>query len=336
MKPDAPSRQMFQFLWPGGLIAQAIYVAARLGVADRISEEPRSAMDLAGETGSHVDALERVLRSLSCVGIFEEDETGCFAHTPLSETLRRDHPQSTRAWAVFLGTPWIWRPWGELLETVRTGEPGFERLFGDFYRYMSEHPDDAAIYDEAMSSGSAMTVEQIVGEYDFSGFSRIVDVGGGQGELLKGILEANRRANGVLQDLPRVVEGAKDLTSGELADRCEVIGRDFWEGVPVDGDAYLLKGIVHGMDDENALRLLKLIRSAIRDEGRLLILEAVPQGRQEANPQKAFMDLMMLALVRGRERTEEQLRQLLARAGFELTRVVRTEMASTIVEARPA
>ena len=199
MNPDAPSRQMFQFLWPGGLIAQAIYVAARLGVADCISEAPRSAADLAGETGSRVDALQRVLRALSCVGIFEEDEKGRFAHSPLSETLRRDHPQSTRAWAVFLGTPWIWRPWGELLETVRTGEPGFERIFGDFYCYMKEHPDDAVIYDEAMSSGSAMSVEQIVGEYDFSGFSRIVDVGGGQGELLKGILEANRHA-------PRVVE----------------------------------------------------------------------------------------------------------------------------------
>lgn len=335
MGEDTPSRRLFGLIWPGALVAQAVHVAARLGIADLLGAEPRSVDELAEAAGAHPDALGRVLRALTSVGVFREVEPGRIGHTTTSETLRADHPESTREWAVFLSAPWIWRPWGELVETVRTGQPPFDRLFGQgFCDCMERHPDQAEIYDAAMSSGSARSIETILPAFDFSPFERIVDVGGGRGELLRGILEAHRGAHGVLLDLPRVVEGAAGLRDGDLAGRCEIVGADFFDGLP-EGDLYLFKGILHGFADEDAKRLLELCRRAIRRGGRVLILEAVPDRSGDGDPRRAFMDLMMLALVPGRERPVEEFEQLLELSGFALVELLRTDGPSSIVVAAP-
>ena len=197
-----PSRQMGQLIWPGAMAAQTIYVAAKLGLADIITKGPKTAEELALETNTHPPTLRRFLRALNSLGIFSEDATGRFHHTPLSETLRSDVPDSVRAWAMMLGAPFIWKPWGELHETLITGRPAFERIFGlNLFDHLAKHPDDGAIFDAAMSSESS-GLSDMLSAYDFSKFDRIVDVGGGRGELLRGILAANPALRGILYDLP--------------------------------------------------------------------------------------------------------------------------------------
>ena len=335
MNNTSPSMQLLNHIYPGPLAAQAIYVVARLNIAELIENDARSIENLAAETGAHADALRRIMACLTAIGVFHETADRRFEHTPASETLRSDHPQSTRALAVMMGCPWTWKSWGELLDTVQTGEPGFERIYGrHFDQYMAEHPADGAIYNDAMTASSGMLVDSIVSSYDFSQFGRLVDVGGGQGALLEAILLANPKATGVLIDLPSVVEAAIALRLTEVADRCEVHPGNIFDSVPQGGNAYILKGILHGFDDEDAIKILHNCRQAIQADGRLLVIESVRQEANDPNPQTAFMDLMMLTLVPGRERSKDELEVLLTQAGFELTAVYATAGPS-IAEAVP-
>lgn len=305
--------QLFQFIWPGAMATQAIYVAATLGVADHLHPTPRSIGELAAATHTHAESLRRLLRSLKSVGIFSEDAAGKFQNTPMSDCLRHDHPQSIRAWAIFLSSPFFWKSLGALHETVMTGETAVDRLFGKpFFKYLAEHSDAAAIFNAAMGSGSAMIAPLVVSGYDFSKFMRIVDVGGGNGTLLRGILAANPQARGVLFDLPEVVATAKV--------DAEIIGGDFFDAIPAGGDAYILKGVVHDWSTPDAVRILKNCRSAIRPDGTLFLVEGVlPSG--ESNPGD-FMDVLMMTLTGGQERTESGFRSLLSDAGFSLQRVI--------------
>lgn len=331
------SKRMSQFIWPGAMAAQAVYVAAKLGLADLITRQPKTADELALATKTHGPSLHRFLRALITLGIFTEDEIGRFHHTPLSETLRSDQPNSARAWAIMLGAPFIWRPLGELYETVVTGRPAFERIYdANFFDHLAKHPDDGSVFDAAMSSHSTI-VPAILAEYDFSRFDRIVDVGGGQGELLQAILSANPKLQGVLYDLPNVVAGARaELQTGAIASRCEVVGGDFFKNVPEGADAYLLKQIIHSWNDEDAVKILKNCRRAIRNNGTLLIIGDVLRQSNEPDPNGGLMDLMMLVLSPGRERTEPEYNALLKKAGFALARVIPTLTSSpSIIECRP-
>ena len=311
--PPSPSMQLFQFIWPGPMAAQAIHVAATLGVADYLHPTPRLVDELAAATNTHPESLRRLLRSLKSVGVFSEDESGKFQNTPMSDCLRRDHPESIRAWAVFLSAPFLWKSLGALHETVVTGQTAVDRIFGKaFFTYLAEHSDDAAIFNAAMGRGSAMVAPLVVSAYDFSGFTRIVDVGGGNGTLLRGILAANPRVRGVLFDLPQVVATA-DVDA-------EIIGGDFFEGIPSGGGAYIFKGVVHDWSTTDAVRILKNCRRAIRKDGTLLLVEGVMPS-SESNPGN-FMDVLMMTLTGGQERTESDFRSLLADAGFSLQRVI--------------
>jgi len=311
--PPSPSTQLFQFIWPGAMATQAIYVAATLGIADHLHPTPKSIDELAASTNTHLESLRRLLRSLKSVGIFAEDESGKFQNTPMSDCLRRDSPQSIRAWAVFLTAPFFWKSLGALHETVLTGQTAVDRVFGKpFFTYLAEHSEDAAIFNAAMGTGSAMIAPLVVSAYDFSRFKRIVDVGGGNGTLLRGILEANPSLRGVLFDLPEVVATANV--------DAEVIAGNFFDSVPAGGDVYILKGVVHDWNTSDAVRILKNCRRAIRPDGTLLLVEGVmPAG--ESNPGN-FMDVLMMTLTGGQERTESDFRSLLADAGFALQRVI--------------
>ena len=328
----SPSMQMMQLLWPGAMAVQAIHVAARFAIADLVASGPKSIEELAEATHTHGSSLGRLLRALTSLGIFVEDTMGRYRQTALSDTLRSDHPESIRPSAMMLGAHFIWKPSGALEETVRTGQSSFERIYGaPFFEYLAGHSDDAAVFNAAMSSAPDY-LAAIVGAYDFSKFERIVDVGGGHGRLLAGILSANPRLRGILHDLPAVVAGASALRQEPISQRCEIIGGDFFIGVPARADAYMLKGIIHDWNDEAALKILKNCRRAIRSDGTLLLVEAVLTP--STDPTRALMDMLMMVLTSGRERTESEFRSLLTEAGFSMVQVIR-EARVSIIESRP-
>src|SRR5207249_48944 len=182
---------------------------------------------------AHAPSLHRLLHALTRVGVFTESSTGHFQNTPLSDILRADHPASLRSWAMFLGAPFVWQTCGALDKTVMTGQPGINHVYGkSFWAYLAEHPDDAAVFNAAMTAGAGMTIPWILEAYDFSRFAQVVDVGGGHGALLEAVLSGNRNVRGVLFDLPAVVAGAVSLRSPPIASRCDIQGGDFFEGVP--------------------------------------------------------------------------------------------------------
>ncbi len=220
----------------------AISVAASLGIADLVAETPKTADVLAQATKTHTLSLRRLLQFITSLGVFAEDAAGRYGQTALSDTLRSDHPQSFRGGAILFGSEFLWRPWADLRKTIATGKPAFDHVFGaTFFNYLAAHPDDAAIFNAGMTSSSSVDIAGILAVYDFSGFERIVDVGGGQGVLLHGILSANPKVRGVLFDLPSVVAGASALRTGAIAERCEVVGGDFFHAVPQGADAYVMR-----------------------------------------------------------------------------------------------
>lgn len=306
----------------GFMLSQALHVAAKLSIFDVLRDGPRSVQDIAAACGARETALERLLRFLTVVAVLREDADGRFASTALGETLRSDHPQSTRPLAVMYGEPFFWRSWGELYETITSGEPGFEQVYGQsFFDFLADHPVEAAVFDAGMTSASRVDLPAILGAYDFSAFPRIVDVGGGNGALLRGILERHPTATGVLCDLPSVVSRAHELHDAEVAARCELAATDFFQTVPRDGDAYILKRVLHDWGDDEAVLLLTNVRRAILGHGKVLVMEAVVMASNQPDPAK-WMDLNMLAILRGRERTTAEFGVLYAKAGFRLTRVV--------------
>jgi hypothetical protein len=321
----------------GYQVSQAIHVVATLGIADLLKDGPRSADDLAEATGTHALALYRILRALASVGIFAEETDGRFGLTPLAEHLRSDVPGSLRSWAILMGRPYLFTAWGHLLHSVKTGEPAFPEVYGmTAWEYRAAHPEESVIFDAAMTGLSLAEAEAVVRSYDFSGIGVLVDVGGGKGALLAAILVANPALRGILFDQPYVVAGAKDLLErAGVADRCEVVSGSFFEAVPGGADAYLLKSIIHDWDDASAIEILRKCRAAIADTGRLLLVERGIRPRNEPDPAK-FIDLMMLVMLGGQERTADEYEKLYTEAGFRLTSVLHTGSLLDIIEGVPA
>ena len=327
------STQVMQLIWPGAMAAQAIYTAAKLRIAELLVEKPRTVQDLARVMAVDPRSLHRLLRALTSLGIFEEASSGTFRNTALSDTLRHDIPGSTGAWALVLGAPFNWKLWGGLEDAVRTGSPASYRVFGkSFWEHLAENPGDAAVFNGAMSAGSQMIAADIVKAYDFSVFQKIVDVGGGHGELLHAILAAAPQLRGVLYDLPEVVADASVLQSGDVAGRVEIVGGSFFDGVP-PADAYMLKGIIHDWNDIDAVKVLKNCRRSIAVGGKLLISTSLLKSSTEPD-RGNFMDIYMM-LLGGRERTEDEFRVILAESGFSLKQVIPMSHQSVILECEP-
>ena len=287
--------------------------------------------ELASESGTHPPTLERLLRALSTLEMFAPASDGRFRNTPLSEMLRSDHPQSQREGALFLPARFLWLPIGELFESVRTGEPAFRRIFGQpFFEYLAAHPADAAVFNNAMTQGIAWTTPALLEAYDFSRFEQLVDVGGGEGALLRDILVATPRLHGVLFDLPQVVARASEILTGDIAARSQIVGGNFFDAIPKDADAYLLKGVIHDWPDDDAARILRNTRRAIRPDGTLLLIEGIVDST--ARP-VGLMELLML-VIGGRERSEAEFRSLLASVDFSLARIIPTG-TSSLIECHP-
>jgi hypothetical protein len=331
-----PAVAMLQ-LTMGALVSQAVSVIARLGVADVLAAGPQPVEQIAQRVGAHRSALYRVLRALGDVGVVAELENRQFALTPLSELLRSDVPGSLRGWATMVGMPFHRYPWTDLYETVLTGESAFDRVHGTkVFDYLAEHPEDAAIFDAAMTSISTNESVSIAKAYDFSRFNTIVDVGGGRGGLLAAILSANPHLQGVLFDVPTVVAGIDDeLAAAEVVGRCEVVSGDFFDSVPDGADAYLLSAIIHDWDDDQAVQILRTCRAAMTDRACVLLAEIVLPGGPAPSMGK-LADLEMLVMTAGgRQRTEAELRALLGRAGLRLTRTIPSTSMVSLVEAVP-
>ncbi len=319
----------------GPLPMQAIHAAAKLGLPDILGDEPRTAEELAAASHAHAPSLHRLLRALAAMAIFEEDDEGRFRHTELSRVLRSDHPQSARPMCLIQGSL-FWASNSDLHQTVVTGRPAFPRLHGvGFFDYLSAHPDLSAQFQAAMSASAVLSTAAVRDAIDFSVFPRIVDVGGGQGTLLEALLTANPGLHGVLYDHPTVIERADRLRTGPLANRCEVVGGDFFERVPEGGDAYIMKWILHDWSDDECVTILRNCRRAITPNGRVLIVDSVLAPPNTPDPVR-FMDLLMLSILPGRERAEAEFGPLLSKAGFTLTRVVPTPSPWSIVEGAPA
>jgi len=320
----------------------ALHLAARLGLADLLAGGPRSGEDLAAATGTHAPSLRRLLRALAAFGVFREAEGGRFALAPAGECLRDGAPGSVRPLVLMWGHEDFRRTWDDLEHCVRTGETAVKHLFGHgdtFARYAAV-PALGAVFNAGMTVMSAMAAEAVVAAYDFSGFGTIVDVGGGHGRLLAGILRATPGAHGMLLDLPSVVEGApRLLAEAGLGDRCTVVGGDMFAAVPVGGDLYLLKSVVHDWNDERCVAILGNCRRAMGDRAaRVLLVERVLPERMEPSPvaqSHALGDLNMLVRAGGRERSEGEFRALLEAAGLRLLRVIPTTTPASLVEAAP-
>ncbi len=327
--PPVAMLQMILGFWA----SRAVYIAAKLGIADLLGEQPKSAAELAEATGTHAPSVYRVLRALASVGVFAEDETGRFALTPLAATLRSGVPGSLRAFAtVELGEE-HYPAWGDVLHSVKTGEIAFNHVFGmSPWEFFATNPENAKTFDEAMTNMTLVVNDAIMTSYDFSPIGKIVDVGGGHGSLIASILKANPKMEGVLFDVPHVIEGASHLIEAESPlERCELVAGDFFESVPSGGDAYMLKWIIHDWDEERSVVILKNCHRAMVEDGKLLLVEAViPRG--SAPFFHKFMDLNMLVMTGGRERTEAEYRTLFEAAGFRLTNISPTQTEMSVIE----
>jgi hypothetical protein len=334
---EPPPAVAMRQLTMGAAVSQAISVFARLGVADTLTAGPRDTEEIAELVGAHSSALYRLLRALGDVGVVAELDTRRFALTSLGEVLRSDGPGSLRGWATMVGMPFHRYPWTDLYETVRTGESAFDRVHGSkVFDYLAEHPEDAAVFDAAMTSISAAETASIVQAYEFARFSTIVDVGGGRGGLLAAVLAANPHLQGVLFDVPAVVAGADEGISGtDVVDRCKVVSGDFFDSVPGGADAYLLSNIILNWDDDHAVEILSTCRAAMADTACVLLAESVlPEGAAPSMGKLA--DLEMLVMTSGgRQRTNTEYRTLLGRSGFRLTRVVPSTSRISLLEAVP-
>jgi O-methyltransferase domain len=344
-KPEAhalpPGFALYQMAI-GHYVSRALYLAAKLEIADLLKDGPRDYRYLARASKSHAPSLNRVMRLLASVGVFEELEGGKFALKTLGEMLRCDVAGSMRASVMLFAGIGIQDSWKELEYCVRTGNPAFRRTSpdGDPFTQMAKDPEAAALFDRAMATFAPQTAAAVAAAYDFSAFRKVVDVGGGNGALLIGILKATRGLAGIVFDQPHVIERAKEeVKSAGMADRCEVIGGSFFDEVPRGADAYLLKHVIHDWNDERAAVILKNCKAAMPPHGRVLIVEGVYPARIDVSLESraaAANDVNMLVVAGGRQRSEAEFRDLFTASGLRLTQVFPTPARVCVIQGEPA
>lgn len=316
----------------GYQLAQLVHVAAVLRIADLLTLGPGSVDDLAAQTGANADRLYRVLRALAAVGVFDELEGRRFALNSMSEHLRSDHPESLRPMSIFLGGV-SYRTWGELLYGVMSGETPAAKVLGmPGFAYLRSDTDAGEAFDATMAGITRLNAPRIVEGYDFSRALTVVDVGGGRGVLLAAILKANPHLHGILFDQPNVVAAAeRTLEEAGVSERCELVSGDFFRAVPPGGDIYILRSIIHDWDDMPATTILANCERAMAEDGKVLVIESVIDAGEQSVAAK-FLDVQMLVMTGGRERTVEEFTQLFAASGLELRRVIPIGAAGRIVE----
>ncbi|HEV8194671.1 MAG TPA: methyltransferase [Ktedonobacterales bacterium] len=333
---DDEARKTLAQMIDGYADTQYVALAAQLGIADLLADGPLGAATLATATNSHPDALYRALRAMAARGIFAESDGRRFSLTPLSEFLRSTHPDSLRSMAIRQGGSW-YRAYGALPYSVATGKNAFRHVHGkSLFEYLEEHPDAGASFNQGMTNYTRQAIPTLLAAYDFSWARTVVDVAGGQGLLLSAILQANPTMRGVLFDLPHVVASAEHLLQeAGVADRCEVVGGDFFESVPSGGELYTMRWIIHDWEDEQATTILRNCAQVMHPKGKVALIEIV-LGETNCAVDGPLMDLHMLLIPGGRERTAAEFERLLATAGLHMTCIVPTEGYACIIEAERA
>jgi SAM-dependent methyltransferase len=316
--------------------SRAVYAAAALGLADLLIEGPRSGDELASELGMHAPSLYRLLRALAACGLLREIGPRIFVTTSLGGALQSNAPGAARSTILTLAGDWQWRAWGHFMDSLRTGEPALKTAFGQsLFDFLAAHPEHGARFDEAMVGMYGALGRALLEAYDFSPFASVVDVGGGSGQLLEALLRANDKQRGVLIEQPATaaLARARFQMSG-LANRCQVIEGDFFTSVAPGHDAYILAHVLHDWDDAQCVSILQNCRRAVPPGGRLLIVESVLPADDGPHHGK-MLDLLMLTVTGGRERTLDEFDNLLVEGGFRLARAVETTTHQSIVEAMP-
>lgn len=318
-------------------VSRYICVAAQMGLADKLADEPKTAGELAASTAADPASLYRFLRTLAGLGVFVEDDAHRFALTPLGGALRTGTPGSVRSAVLTLAGELFTKSLDQLSYCIQTGGTGFERAFGTpLFAWLADHPAEASMFSETMVGVHGAEAAAVAAAYDFSRFAKIVDVGGATGNLLTTILDRHAEPRGVLFDLPHVVRDTQSVIQAcGLKDRIEVKDGNFFDSVPADGDSYLLSHVIHDWDDSQCIAILGNCRRAMKPTSRLLIVEMVLPSGDTPHVGKIF-DIIMLAIPGGQERTATEYCVLLDKAGFALERIVPTESAVSIVEARLA
>jgi ubiquinone/menaquinone biosynthesis C-methylase UbiE len=330
---DAPPEAVLTQMIVAPLVTQALRVVAELGVADLLANGARSVDELAAETGAHAPSLYRFMRALAGCGVFAETEGRVFELTPMAELLRAGVEGSMRDLAIFMGADWHWRVWGDAPYSARTGKVAWEHVHGkEVFPYFAENREAARVFDNAMTGFSKMVSKAVIEAYDFSSIKKLADIAGGHGSLLAAILRANPHLGGLLFDVPQVIAGAQRYVEAEgMGHAIELASGDFFESVPTGADAYMMKHIIHDWDDQRALSILRNCHRAMPEDGKLLLVEMVVPTGNEPHLSK-IQDLEMMLSPGGLERTEGEYRELLAAAGFELTRIIPTASPMSVIE----
>lgn len=337
----SPGHALYQMAM-GHFVPRALALVTQLGIADLLKECPRSARDLAAATQTHAPSLARILRLLTSVGIFAELPDRRFALMPLGEPLRTDAPDSVRSLVLMFCGVGVQDAWRDLEACVRTGEPAFRRIAPGAespYALMAGSQELTAMFDEAMATVASWSASAVSAAIDFSAFGRVVDIGGGSGALLIGILKAYPHIHGMIFDQPHSAARAQQrVNAAGLADRCEVVAGNFFDGVPSGADVYLLRHVLVDWDDERAAAILRNCRAAVPRHGQVIILEGIYPSRIHPSPaclDTTGHDVNMLVCTGGRLRTEEEFRALLAASGFRLSRVVPTTADVSVIQGEP-
>ncbi|MFH8796408.1 methyltransferase [Streptomyces sp. NPDC017941] len=342
--PSIRDRMTLASILTGGWLAQGCYALAKSGIPDLLADGPRPAGDLAAAAGADTRAVRRLLRVLAAVGLFVEPEPGVFALTPAGRLLCTDTVRSSRSAAIMFGEE-VYHSFGEITHTLRTGQPAFDSLYGmPFYDYLDSDPETAAVFTAAMGTAP---VPAALNSVDLTGVGTLVDVGGGDGSLLAKVLPRHPGMRGVLTELPEALEGARErLGTLGLADRTDFTAGSFFDALPPGGDVYTLSRVLHNWNDDRAVQILRRVREAMPEHGRLLVLERLERpvsegatlSRQAA--QGRLVDLLMLVMMEGWDRSEEEYRGLLDAAGFTVRAVhpapLQSDRAEHVIEAVPA
>lgn len=317
----------------GYIVSRAIHAVCELGIPDLLGDHPQRIAELAAGTGADPDALHRFLRVLAAEGILNEEQPGTFGLTPMGALLRTDTPGSLSHLSSLMAGE-AYEAWGAATHALRTGRPGFDEVYGSpYFEWLAAHPEAARTFNEGQAGLVTLRLLPLL-EWDWSAVGSVVDVGGGNGTLLTDLLHGNDRLKGVVFDLPHVLDEARQaLADAGLDGRADCVGGSFFDEVPAGGDVYVLAQILHDWDDESAIRILESCRRAMGGQGRLLILEQVVPDDGSRHP-AALLDLHMLVLLGGRERTESEWRALLDRGGFDTVEIHRGARAA-LIEAVP-
>ena len=333
LPPPAAVLHLLTGMWA----AKAAATTASLGIPDLLARGPKTAEEVATAIGANASAVYRLMRGAAAIGLFTIESGRRFALTPVGDCLRSDSPQSMRSLLIAEMAPGHWLPWGRLEESVRTGEPAARKALGmEIWDYYAKNVEEGRHFAQAMSSMSHVAMEAVLASYSFAGARKVVDVGGSHGSFVAAVLKREKGARGVLFDRPEVVEGAlPTLDEAGVSDRIERIGGSFFERVPEGGDVYLLKFILHDWSDDECVTILRRVREAMVPDGKVAVVEMLIAEGGPPSP-APLLDLNMLVMLTGRERTAEEFGALFAKGGLKLSGVTPTRSPFAVIEARPA